>query len=58
MWEIENGVRKEGVRFGTLYAIAIALDVEVSDLIPTRAEVVELAPVEVVVEPTLSASTI
>lgn len=54
MWEIENNVRKEGLRFGTLVAVAVALDVEVSSLLPTNAEVLELAPVEIVTEPTLA----
>lgn len=45
MWEIENAVRKEGVRLGTLYAIASALGVEVIELMPTVAEVAEAAGV-------------
>jgi DNA-binding Xre family transcriptional regulator len=38
MWEIENAKRQEGIRLGTLYAIAIALDCEASELLPTIEE--------------------
>lgn len=34
MWEIENGTRIQGLRLGTLYVIAKALDVPVCDLLP------------------------
>ena len=40
MWEIEKGVRGEGLRFGTLFALAIALGVEAGDLLPTTEEVI------------------
>jgi hypothetical protein len=43
MWEIETGSRHTGVRFGTLYALAIALQVPVTNLIPTVDEVLEAA---------------
>jgi len=43
MWEIEKGVRGEGLRFGTLYVLAIALDVEVDELLPTKEEVMDMA---------------
>jgi DNA-binding Xre family transcriptional regulator len=39
MWEIENSIRKQGVRLGTLYAIAMALGVEVAALMPSVDEV-------------------
>ena len=41
MWEIENNVRVQGIRFGTLYAIAMALSVEARELLPSNAEVKE-----------------
>ena len=47
MWEIEKGVRREGVRFGTLYAVAAALGVEPTTLLPTTKEVFEEAGIEV-----------
>lgn len=46
MWEIENNVRGEGLRFGTLFAIAIALQVEASDLLPTTKEVLAEADIK------------
>ena len=47
MWEIENSIRREGVRTGTLFALAKALNCEVVDFIPTVAEVCELAGVAI-----------
>lgn len=41
MWEIENNVRKEGMRLGTLYAIAAALDVSICTLMPRVEEVLD-----------------
>lgn len=41
MAEIETARREYGLRLGTLYAIADALEVEVAALLPTRAEVDE-----------------
>lgn len=55
MWEIERGTRGEGIRLGTLYALAIALGVEVTDLMPTVDEVAELARVQEIETPTLAA---
>lgn len=46
MYEIEMGTRKEGVRIGTLFAIAIALEVPVSDLLPDSDLVARAAGVE------------
>ena len=51
MYEIENAGRQrngrgrqaQGVRFGTLYALAMALECEVTDLLPTTREVAERA---------------
>lgn len=55
MWEIERGTRGEGIRLGTLYALAIALGVEVAELMPTMHEVVELGYVEEIEMATLVA---
>ena len=35
MWEIERGTRCQGMRLGTIYAIAQALNVEVAELFPS-----------------------
>jgi hypothetical protein len=35
MWEIENNLAKQGIRFGTLYALALGFETEVSKLLPT-----------------------
>ncbi len=43
MWEIESGARQGGLRFGTLYALAMALGVDVCDLLPSRQEVEHIA---------------
>jgi transcriptional regulator with XRE-family HTH domain len=43
MYEIEKGVRKEAIRFGTLYAIAMALGIEAATLLPTVEEVKHIA---------------
>jgi transcriptional regulator with XRE-family HTH domain len=39
MYEIEKGVRKYGLRFGTLYAIAMVLGVDPKSLMPTTDEI-------------------
>lgn len=39
MWEIENAQREHGLRLGTIYALAIALDVDVWSLLPAVEEV-------------------
>lgn len=46
VWGIENAVRGEGVRLGTLYVIAKALNVRVGDLLPEVGEAAEMAGVE------------
>lgn len=46
MWEIETGVRKNGIRFGTLYAIAMALGKDPADFLPSMKEVMELMPLK------------
>ncbi len=46
MWEIENAIRKEGIRHGTIYALAIALGVEATQFLPSIAEVSWLVSVE------------
>lgn len=35
VYEIEHNLRSVGMRFGTVYQIAIALEVEVTELLPT-----------------------
>lgn len=46
MYEIETTVRNQGIRLGTLYAIAAALDVDVRSLIPSLEEVLAETDVE------------
>jgi DNA-binding Xre family transcriptional regulator len=46
MHEIESCTRKQGVRMGTLYAIAAALNVEVSTLLPSVSEILGKAEVQ------------
>lgn len=38
MWEIENATRGRGVLLATLYALAVALECDICDLLPTVAE--------------------
>lgn len=45
MYEIERGHRREGMRLGTLYAIAIALELSPADLLPSPNEVTVAAGV-------------
>lgn len=64
MWEIENAGRNrarphsnfQGVRFGTLYALAIALECEAAELMPTAKEVADRAGVALVVPNTVRLS--
>jgi len=44
--EIENATRREGLRYGTLYALALAMDCEPSALLPTMAEAKALAHID------------
>jgi len=44
-----TGRQAQGVRFGTLYALAMALECEVTDLLPTTKEVAEKAGVALIV---------
>ena len=53
MWEIENSVAKAGLRFGTIYALSIALECKPSDLMPSVDEVLAGASIETVTETTL-----
>ena len=60
MCEIEQGVRAgkasttNGIRLGTLYALAIALEIEPNDLLPTKEEVMAKAGIRFsVTAPTL-----
>lgn len=39
MWEIENSHRREGINIGTVYALALALEVDVTELFPSVEEV-------------------
>lgn len=39
MWAIENGLRGQGIRLGTLYALAMAFEVQAGDLLPSVREV-------------------
>ena len=48
MWEIENCIRQQGMRLGTIYAIALALCVPVHELLPSADEVANLAGVKTV----------
>lgn len=55
MWEIENCIRQQSMKFGTLYAIARALGKPVESFLPTVEEVVELADVKAIfLPPTLA----
>lgn len=44
--KLESGFRAEGVRMGSLFALAYALECEPSDLLPSHAAVVALAGVK------------
>ena len=54
MYEIENagknrrGANAQGVRFGTLYALAMALECPITDLLPTTEEIARHAGVALV----------
>ena len=56
LWMLETGFRKEGVRLGTLYALAIALECEIGDLLPSIAEITEAAGVQSTAFRTLEAA--
>ena len=45
MWEIENCLAKNGLRFGTLYALAMALEISPQMLMPSLADVLQEAKV-------------
>lgn len=53
MWRIENATRNEGMRMGTLFAVAFALGVEATELMPTVSEVVAAAKIEQVEMPSV-----
>jgi DNA-binding Xre family transcriptional regulator len=53
MWEIENNSAKHGLRFGTLYALAIALETTPQNLMPTVEDVMRGAKIDSVNEKTL-----
>lgn len=46
MWEIENALRGQGMRMGTLFALAWALDCEVGDLLPSVADALANSEIE------------
>lgn len=46
MWSIESATRMNGCRMGTLFAIARALNCEVSELLPTTKEALEYAEIK------------
>ncbi len=46
MYEIESGARATGIRFGTLYAIAAALNIEATDLMPSTHSILKKANVQ------------
>jgi hypothetical protein len=46
MYEIEAGQRRQGVRLGTLYAIAAALNVEATSFLPPVSDVLAKADVK------------
>ena len=50
MWEIENNLAKNGVRFGTLYALSLALEIEPQKLMPSMEDVLQDAKVAEVKE--------
>jgi DNA-binding Xre family transcriptional regulator len=53
---LEKSSRKEGMRFGTIFALATALHCEVADLLPTTAEVLAGAGVRAKAAVTLEAA--
>lgn len=52
---LETAVRREGVRLGTLYALAHALECEPLDLLPTKQEAMALAGIRATQTTTLAA---
>jgi hypothetical protein len=46
IWAIENATRGHGMRLGTLYALAMVLEVEPATLLPTAAEAASAAGIE------------
>ena len=42
MWEIESSSQNKGIRLGTLYVIALALEIEPTDLLPTKQEIEDI----------------
>lgn len=55
IWKLETGFRKEGVRLGTLFALAHALECAPGDLLPDMEEAMELAGVKPTTSTTLAA---
>lgn len=56
MWMIENDQAKQGLRFGTLYAIAMAFECPITDLLPTLEEATEAAGIKKVKEDVLKST--
>ena len=46
IWSIENALRMQGMRMGTLYALAYALECEPSDLMPSVNDVLNASQVK------------
>ncbi|MCB0257153.1 MAG: helix-turn-helix transcriptional regulator [Anaerolineae bacterium] len=46
MWSIENAQRGQGIRLGTLFAIAAALDCKIDELLPSTGQVLKSAAAE------------
>lgn len=42
VYEIEHNLRSTGIRFGTVYQIAIALEIEIAELMPTTEAVKQM----------------
>lgn len=53
MWEIENNTAKGGMRLGTLYALAIALNCTPQDLLPSMENVIAESGVEITQQATV-----
>jgi DNA-binding Xre family transcriptional regulator len=54
IYHIETAHRREGVRLGTLFALAHALECEPADLLPSAAEAMNLASVKPATSDTLA----
>lgn len=57
MWEIENAIRQTGVKLGTLYAIALALEIPITELLPSTSDIASAANVKMT-KPTMPHLTV